>query len=62
MTAKQDEYYGTTETARRRDEVIRRMANTPPQPRIKTPARRLGKGKKAGEDRATGKGRAVHGR
>jgi hypothetical protein len=28
-----DEKYSHTETARRRDEVIRRMANTPPQPK-----------------------------
>jgi hypothetical protein len=26
--------YDAEETARRRDEVIRRMANTPPQPRV----------------------------
>ena len=53
-----DEKFSEKETARRRDEVIRRMANTPPQPRTKTPARRPGKKKKAGEDRAAGKGRA----
>jgi hypothetical protein len=33
--------FSDEETARRRDEVIRRMANTPPQPRVKRlPARR----------------------
>ena len=31
---KPEEEYSGEETARRRDEVIRRMANTPPQPRI----------------------------
>jgi hypothetical protein len=36
-----EEVYSAEETARRRDEVIRRMANTPPQPRVslKTPAK-----------------------
>ena len=36
-----EEAYSETETVRRRDEVIRRMANTPPQPRVspKTPAK-----------------------
>ena len=38
------------ETARRRDEVVRVMANTPPQPRTKPPIRRPGKRKKAGQD------------
>lgn len=28
-----DDNYSPEETARRRDEVIRRMANTPPQPK-----------------------------
>jgi hypothetical protein len=28
-----DETYSEEETARRRDEVVRRMLNTPPQPR-----------------------------
>jgi hypothetical protein len=46
------------ETALRRDEVVRRMANTPPQPRTKVQVRRPRKGKKAGEDRAAGKGYA----
>ncbi len=31
-----DNDYGNEETARRRDEVIRRMANTPPQPKTKS--------------------------
>lgn len=32
-----DESFGPEEAARRRDEVIRRMANTPPQPRVSRP-------------------------
>lgn len=31
---KNDETFSNVEAARRRDEVIRRMANTPPQPRV----------------------------
>jgi hypothetical protein len=31
---KTDDQFSDQETARRRDEVIRRMANTPPQPKI----------------------------
>jgi hypothetical protein len=31
--------FSEEEVARRRDEVIRRMANTPPQPRISPPSR-----------------------
>lgn len=34
--------YSPEETARRRDEVIRRMANTPPQPRV-TPKSKVAK-------------------
>lgn len=30
-----DDEYKAEEIARRRDEVVRRMANTPPRPRIK---------------------------
>jgi hypothetical protein len=39
MTAKDTEIFLDEETARRRDEVIRRMANTPPQPKATTPHR-----------------------
>jgi hypothetical protein len=48
-----DEQSGEDETARRRDEVIKRMLNTPPQPRPQKP-----RAKKAKERPAT-KGR-VH--
>ncbi len=34
---KQDENYSAAEAAQRRDEVVRRMANTPPQPRVSRP-------------------------
>ena len=37
MRKKIDDYFDAPEAARRRDEVIRRMANTPPQPRTKAP-------------------------
>jgi hypothetical protein len=33
MSNQPDDRYGDEETARRRDEVIKRMLNTPPQPR-----------------------------
>jgi len=59
MTSKkgvQADQFDETETARRRDEVIRRMANTPPQPKTSRP-RRQKTGKKAGAGRAAGKGR-----
>ncbi len=52
---REDENFSTQEAARRRDEVIRRMANTPPQPKL-TP--RQGKKKKAGTGRAVRKARA----
>jgi hypothetical protein len=48
--------YADKEIARRRDEVIRRMANTPPQPKITPrPSKRK---KKAASGRAADKGRA----
>jgi hypothetical protein len=55
----QDDQYGPEETARRRDEVIRVMANTPPQPRVTRPKRK----KKAASGRvarkrASGAGKA----
>ena len=40
-----DDRYGEKEAVRRRDKVIRRMANTPPQPRTKSPGRPTGKKK-----------------
>jgi hypothetical protein len=58
MTKEKNETaYSAAETAQRRDEVIRRMANTPPQPKI-TPHRRPKKKTKAGVDRAARKRRA----
>jgi hypothetical protein len=37
-TRPNDDNYDEAEIARRRDEVVRRMANTPPQPKSKTPS------------------------
>ena len=53
---KEPEYFPEKEAARRRDEVIRRMANTPPQ-HAKTPNRpksktKAGMGRTARKDRA----------
>jgi len=42
MNKKSDEQFTNEETARRRDDVIRRMANTPPKPHA---AMKLGKSK-----------------
>jgi len=39
MSRNKDDLFGSEETARRRDEVVRRMANTPPQPRVRPPDR-----------------------
>ena len=39
MIDKPDDHYSEEETAHRRDEVIRRMSNTPPQPRVNRPAK-----------------------
>jgi hypothetical protein len=57
MERKSDDDFTDEEASRRRDEVIRRMANTPPQPKVTTPHRPKTK-KKAGVARAAGKGRA----
>ena len=43
-----DDEYPPEEAAWRRDEVVRRMANTPPQPKVTPQAK---KATKAGEDR-----------
>lgn len=48
---KKEEYFSDEESARRRDGVVRVMANTLPQPRTKTSTRRPRKKKKAGPDR-----------
>lgn len=53
--SKDKEIYTVEETAHRRDEVIRRMANTPPQPKTTSP--RQGKKKKAVAGRAVRKTR-----
>lgn len=55
-TKNEDKGFSEIETARRRDEVIRRMANTPPQP--KATSSRQKKKKKAVADRAVRKVRA----
>lgn len=47
-----EEIYDPDEVARRADEVVRRMANTPPQPRPKSSIHRPKKKKPAGEGRA----------
>lgn len=47
--------FSEKETARRRDEVIHRMANTPPQPRTKSPGRPTGKKKPTASDQAARK-------
>jgi hypothetical protein len=52
-----NEPFDDTEIARRRDEVVRRMANTPPQPKPSIPRQK--KATKAVGDRAARKGRAA---
>jgi hypothetical protein len=53
-----DEQFAPDEAARRRDEVIRRMANTPPQPKATPRPKRK---KKVVSGRAADKSRARHG-
>lgn len=52
---KLDDKFSEEEVARRRDEVVRRMANTPPQPNVKFPNRRSKKKKPTASDRAARK-------
>ena len=52
MTPRQE--FSAAETARRRDEVVRRMANTPPQPKVIRQKKKI----VAGPDRVPPKGRA----
>jgi len=47
--------YSASETERRRDEVVRRMANTPPQPKVSLPPK---KKTKTVSDHVAGKPRA----
>jgi hypothetical protein len=56
---KSSDLYQDDEIASRRDEVIRRMANTPPQPKATTPYLPKKK-KKAAPVRAAYKSRARH--
>lgn len=57
---KPEDEFSSEEAGRRRDEVIRRMANTPPQPKVTTrhPSKRK---KKAAVDRVDGKSRERRG-
>lgn len=55
INKQRDEDYSPEEAARRRDAVVRRMANTPPQPRVKAPTRHQKKGRQAAENQATRK-------
>lgn len=50
-----NDQFSDAETVRRRDEVVRRMANTPPQPKVNP---RPKKKTKAASDRAADKRRA----
>jgi hypothetical protein len=59
MNKDRGDQYSADEAARRRDEVIRRMANTPPHPKSTSPNHRPKKEKKAEADRAAGKSRAI---
>jgi hypothetical protein len=50
-----DESYGHEETVRRRDSVIRRMANTPPQPKPTNPGHRSKRKRKTASGRVARK-------
>ena len=50
--------FSPEETARRRDEVVRRMANTPPQPRVSPLGRQPKKKGRAASDQAARKKRS----
>jgi hypothetical protein len=56
--SKENDNFSDAETERRRDEVIRRMANTPPQPKATIPHRPTKKKKKAVAGHAVRKARA----
>jgi hypothetical protein len=55
MKRQPDDQYGPEETARRRDEAIRRALNTPPKPQKEI----AGKGERKPKERPASKGR-VH--
>ena len=50
MSRKPVDEYPEAETAKRRDEVLKRMLNTPPQPKPTHPQSRVRNQKKAGAD------------
>jgi hypothetical protein len=54
-----DEFHNDNEASRRRDEVVRRMANTPPQPKLITQNHHPKNKKKADADRAVRRPSAV---
>jgi hypothetical protein len=56
--AEKDDFYSDKEAAKRRDEVIRRMSNTPPRPAHKPKPRHQGTEKLTGQGRAAPKARA----
>jgi hypothetical protein len=53
MSKPHDQTFSEEETARRRDEVVRQMANTPPQPRVTAPNRPSKTRKKAAKGHAS---------
>ena len=55
---RENDQYSEEETTRRRDTVVRRMANTRPQPRVKSLRRQPKKRKPTGSDRAVRKNAA----
>lgn len=51
--AQREDEFSPETAAQRRDEVVRRMANTPPQPKVKIPVRQSKTRKKAATDHAS---------
>jgi len=58
MKARKDEQYSSEETARRRDEAIRRALNTPPKPQRDI----AGKSGRKSKERPASKGRVHKGK